>query len=164
MDLNIIRTYENSFIFGTNSIAFFIYFYYFENKASYFYMLILSKENEGEEVCSIAWFRLQEAAYKNEHERAFLNYRLLMYSYEDNSYKKEVKAFLHYFFNEVNEAEALLRDVFYEYLQKKEYMKAISIYEFISFLHCSKDIDKSFLNSNLFPNIKYPMLFKEIIN
>ena len=126
-------------------------------------MLILFNENGGSELCSIAWFRLQEAAYKNEHERAFLNYRLLMYSYNDNSYKKEVKAFLHYFFNEIDQAKALLNDVFYEYLHNKDYVKAISIYEFIILMHFEKNIDKSLLDSELLPHIKYRELF-EIVN
>jgi hypothetical protein len=92
---------------------------------------MLTEDKDKKYICNIAWFRLHEAASKNEHERAFLNYRLLMYSYNDTTYKKEIKAQLHYFFDEKENAKNLFVEVFYEYKNCKEYTKCLAIYTYL---------------------------------
>lgn len=116
------------------------------------------KENKLE-CCNVAWFRLQEAISKNEHERAFLNYKLLMYSYNDQIYKKEIKALLHYSFNEINEAVKLFVEIFYEYLQNKDYIKAMSIYFFLKNINSACMIHDQYIENNVFPHISYEKLW-----
>jgi hypothetical protein len=86
---------------------------------------------------SIGWFRLHEATIKNEHERAFLNYRLLMHSYIDEAYQKEVKAYLHYFFGEYCDALRLFREAFILYFENKAYISAIMVYKAMKELNTS---------------------------
>jgi len=128
-------------------------------------MSMFQKENK-QEYCNIAWFRLQEATQKNEHERAFLNYRLLMYSYDDPIYKKEVKALLHYFFHEDNAAVKLFLEIIYDYIAINQYIKAMAIYQFLAANFSEQVFDGQALGVALESHLQYKKLFatsKEIV-
>ena len=45
----------------------------------------------GPEKSSVAWFRLAECLKRKERERAFVLYRLLMHSFEDNAFLKKLE-------------------------------------------------------------------------
>jgi hypothetical protein len=77
---------------------------------------------------SIAWFRLHEASSKNEHERAFLNYKLLMHSYQNQGFQKQILGDLHTLFDETELAKKSFEQAFLIYLQEEDYISAILIY------------------------------------
>lgn len=113
---------------------------------------------------SIGWFRLHEATIKNEHERAFLNYRLLMHSYIDQAYQKEVKAYLHYFFGEYSDALRLFREAFILYFEYKAYISAMMVYNAIKRLNAPSENECSQLKEIIDKNKKNYALFSDILN
>ncbi len=88
---------------------------------------------------TIAWFRLYEAASKNEHERAFLNYKLLMHSFENKGFKLQIQGDLHLSFFEVDSALKLFKEAMMYYFHNKDYIQMIVMYLKI------KSIDKNYL-------------------
>lgn len=76
---------------------------------------------------SIAWFRLQEACLKNEHERALLNYKLLMHSFRSVAYKKQILGDLYILFNELDLAEKTYHESFEYYLLDTDFFHAAKI-------------------------------------
>lgn len=111
----------------------------------------------------IGWFRLHEATVKNEHERAFLTYRLLMHSYCDIAYQKEIKALLHYYFDELPEAIKLLKESFQLYIEKEDVIKAFMIYQLIQKMNGSVTKEHEIIANIIKKNsIKY-QLFIDIL-
>ncbi len=113
---------------------------------------------------SIGWFRLHEATIKNEHERAFLNYRLLMHSYIDEAYQKEVKAYLHYFFGEHCDALRLFREAFILYFEHKAYISAIMVYSAMKKLNASSENEYKQIKGVVEKNKKKYALFCDIFS
>jgi hypothetical protein len=72
----------------------------------------------------IAWFRLHEAALKNEHERAFLNYRLLIHSYDNIGFQHQIEGELHLLFLEYALAAISFKKAFLIYFYNQDYINA----------------------------------------
>ena len=99
---------------------------------------------------TIGWFRLHEAALKNEHERAFLNYKLLMYSYNNKGFQLQIQGELHMLFLEYELALKSFQSAFLFYFNIQDYIPALLMYFKI----------KS-LQGEIFPEFE---LLKEMIN
>jgi hypothetical protein len=91
---------------------------------------------------SIGWFRLHEAALKNEHERAFLNYRLLMHSYNDKGFQYQVQGDLHLLFSEYELAIQSFQKAFLIYFYNEEYLHAFLIHSKIKELNGKLSLDE----------------------
>lgn len=83
----------------------------------------------------IAWFRLHEAALKNEHERAFLNYRLLMHSYKDIGFQYQIEGELHLLFLEYDLAIKSFEKAFLIYFYNEDYIHAFLTHQRIEILN-----------------------------
>lgn len=77
---------------------------------------------------SIGWFRLHEAILKNEHERAFLNYKLLMHSFTNKGYQMQIQGELHLLFSETELALKYFYESFLFYFYSKDYIPALLLY------------------------------------
>lgn len=73
---------------------------------------------------SIGWFCLHEGLQKNEHEKTLLYYRLIMHSYGNNAFFKQVKGELYYFFNELEEAKKQFNEAFDLYIFEEKILYA----------------------------------------
>lgn len=65
---------------------------------------------------SVGWFCLHDGLQKNEHEKTLLYYRLIMHSYSDIAFIKQVKGELYYFFNEIEKAIQHFEEAFRLYM------------------------------------------------
>jgi hypothetical protein len=70
---------------------------------------------------SLAWFRLQEAFLKSEHERMFFSYRLLSHSINSLAFKMHILGDLHFVFNEISAALDSYKTAFNEYFNENNY-------------------------------------------
>jgi len=68
---------------------------------------------------SIAWFRLHEAFLKNENERAFILYRLISHSIDDNGLKLLALGDLYLYFERQEEALNKYKESFNAFISKK---------------------------------------------
>lgn len=62
---------------------------------------LLNKENK----INIAWFKLQESYLRNEHERAFIFFRLLSHSFNSDAFRFQALGDLHFIFENFELAE-----------------------------------------------------------
>lgn len=109
---------------------------------------------------SISWFCLHEGLQKNEHEKTLLYYRLIMHSYGNNAFFKQVKGELYYFFNEPEEAKREFAEAFDLYL-----VEGKLFYAFILVLKMKLfEIEITLSQENLYQKIestkKYPLFFQ----
>lgn len=86
------------------------------------------------EKSSVAWFRLAECLKRKERERAFLLYRLLMHSFEDNAFLKKLEGDMWIDFDE-QEATACYIASAHHYKQRHEYYEACLIYKKLCDIH-----------------------------
>jgi hypothetical protein len=77
----------------------------------------MNRENQS----SLAWFRLQEAFLKSEHERIFFSYRLLSHSISSVAFKMHILGDLHLVFNEIFAAINSYNIAFNEYFNENNY-------------------------------------------
>jgi hypothetical protein len=111
---------------------------------------------------SIGWFRLHEAALKNEHERAFLNYRLLMHSYDHKGFQYQVEGELHLLFLEYDLAVVAFQKAFLIYFYNGEYLEALQISQRIEKIQTEPFaiIEMAQLNAIILDNINRFGLFQ----
>ena len=88
-------------------------------------------KNIGSEKSSVAWFRLAECLKRKERERAFLLYRLLMHSFEDNAFLKKLEGDMWIDFD-LEEATTCYLAAAHHYKQRHEYYEAYLIYKKLS--------------------------------
>ncbi len=105
---------------------------------------ITSSNEKQSTIYNIGWFRLHEAAIKNEHERAFLNYKLLMYSYENKGFQLQIQGELHILFFEFEQATKAFKESFLIYFYNNDYIPALLIYLILK--------NHNLLNSKIIPN------------
>lgn len=80
------------------------------------------------EKSSVAWFKLAECLKRKERERAFILYRLLMHSFEDNAFLKKLEGDMWLDFDE-HEASNCYLSAAHFYKQRQEYYEAYLIYK-----------------------------------
>lgn len=86
------------------------------------------------EKSSVAWFRLAECLKRKERERAFLLYRLLMHSFDDNAFLKKLEGDMWIDFDE-QEATVCYIASAHHYKQRHEYYEAYLMYKKLCDIH-----------------------------
>lgn len=85
------------------------------------------KQNSPEK-SSVAWFKLAECLKRKERERAFLLYRLLMHSFEDNAFLKKLEGDMWLDFDTQEAIGCYLASALY-YRNRNDYYEAYLIYK-----------------------------------
>lgn len=80
------------------------------------------------EKSSVAWFRLAECLKRKERERAFMLYRLLIHSYEDQAFLKKLEGDMWIEFDIVRACECYC-EAARLYTVQKEYYEAFLMYK-----------------------------------
>lgn len=92
---------------------------------------------------SIAWFRLHEAFLKNENERAFILYRLISHSIDDNGLKLLALGDLYLYFEKQEEALNKYKESFNIFINNKNtYGSCIALSRIKYFIKEKEEINK----------------------